>query len=106
MKLGIIALLLSIAGGPTWAQGGQGMRVYVDPDTGKFIEAPQEVTQPTPPAQPRRALPPPVVRPGTSPAGGVEMILDERFRASMEVAEVDGKPTIGCHVGESDPRGR
>jgi hypothetical protein len=71
------------------------MRVYVDPHTGKVIERPTGVGEP-PKSQPRRALP--QVRPGTSPAGGYEVQLDDRFTNSMEVTPgKDGTPQVGCH---------
>lgn len=108
MYIRITALIVGVALGPMVSSSfGQvpqaGMQVHVDPATGKLIDPPPSAPQPAAAAKARRALPAP--RKGTSPAGGTEILLDDRFTASMEVTDgADGKPAIGCHDGSRGAR--
>lgn len=70
-----------------------GMRVYVDPATGAF--APDPVGNAAPRAA--RVAATPVVVPGQSEAGGVEIQLNRRFHSALQgTVRQDGEVQVDC----------
>ena len=79
-----------------------GMRVYVDPTTGKFIEAPAVPDIAHQPRSGRAADTVVQVVPGTTSAGGVLAQIPPSLGAEVKVVvQPDGHLTTECHQGPS-----
>ncbi|MGH8487614.1 MAG: hypothetical protein ACREXS_01730 [Gammaproteobacteria bacterium] len=72
---------------------GAGMKVYVDPKTGEFLEQPPKGAEPL--VTPSAALPEPVLLEAPGPEGGDMVDVQGRFQTPLEATiGPDGKPAI------------
>jgi len=70
-----------------------GMKVYIDPETGEFLEQPPTGAQPM--ASPSAVLPEPEQVESPVPGGGVMFDVRDRFQTPLEVRMgSDGKPVL------------
>lgn len=73
---------------------GAGMKVYIDPETGEFLEQPPKGAEPM--VTPSVALPEPEEVASPVPGGGVMVDVKGRFQTPMTVTiDPQGKPVIG-----------
>ncbi|MGH9365715.1 MAG: hypothetical protein ACRD1B_10705 [Thermoanaerobaculia bacterium] len=76
-----------------------GMKAYIDPDTGEFLEQPPKGAEPL--VTPSAVLPEPVPVEAPGPAGGVKVDVGGRFQTPLEATiGPDGKSVVR-HRGES-----
>jgi len=69
------------------------MKVYIDPETGEFLEQPPKGAQPS--VTPRVALPEPKQVESPVPGGGVAVDVRGRFQTPLQVqVGSDGKPVL------------
>lgn len=76
---------------------GPGMKVYIDPETGEFLEQPPKGAEPAEPmVTPSVALPEPEQVESPEPGGGVMVDVKGRFQTPMTVTiDPRRKPVIG-----------
>jgi hypothetical protein len=75
-----------------------GMRVYIDPQTGRFAPGPVDPSQRLEPA-PASTRPPVVAVP--RPDGSLEVTFDERHRKSVvATVDADGRVHLDCVTGD------
>lgn len=80
------------------APSGPGMKVNIDPKTGRFLEEPAPDTDA---ASKRAATPPPLVMEASPVEGGGTgfRVTDQRFDAEIQASVApDGKADIGCEA--------
>jgi hypothetical protein len=101
--VGLLAVILGAAAPEAQAEPPQpGMRVYVDPATGKFVDPPP-VAGSIPQPRSERAVEPAIpVVPGTTVAGGVLAQIPPSLGAEIRaVVQPDGRLATECRQGST-----
>ena len=82
---------------------GEGLRVYVDPETGELLSEPPPGEQLEDPAEISQAPEPAEIRQEVRPDGSVVADIGDRFITELRVEIVDGK-AVTCHRSAAKPQ--
>ncbi len=86
-------------------RAGPGLKVYIDPETGEFLEQPPRSAEPAEPMMaPNVALPEPEQVASPEPGGGIMVDVRGRFQTPLRARiGSDGKPEISHGDAPSAP---